>query len=78
MTKMTPQSDPKPLRFKKKSEIANVKKTTVFSMCLKVWGIRSQLIMQSKLINIRAWGPNMLLDTSNDIKYQKLTKNCPQ
>ena len=78
VSKMTPQSDPKVTKFKKKSEIGILIQTTVFTKFLKGWDIRNQRIIQSRLVNIHACNPNVLFDTSNHIKYQKSTKKCSQ
>ena len=50
-------------------------KTTVFTMFLKGWDITNQLIFQSKIIKNHACNPNMLFDTPNHRKYQKVTQN---
>ena len=50
-------------------------KTTVFAMFLRGWDITNQLIFQSKIIKNHACNPNMLFDTQNHRKYQKVTQN---
>ena len=47
---------------------------TVFTMFLKGWDITNQLIFQSKIIKNHACNPNMLFDTPNHRKYQKVTQ----
>ena len=49
-------------------------KTIVFTMFLKGLDITNQLMFQSKIIKIHACNPNMLFDTPNHRKYQKVTK----
>ena len=44
-------------------------------MFLRGWDITNQLIFQSKIIKIHACNPNMLFDTQNHRKYQKVTQN---
>ena len=47
-------------------------------MFLRGWDITNQLIFQSKIIKNHACNPNMLFDTQNHRKYQKVTQNCLQ
>ena len=42
---------------------------------LKRWNITNQLTFQSKIIKNHACNPNMLFDTPNHRKYQKVTQN---
>ena len=53
-------------------------KTIVFSMFLRGWDIRNHQFFQSEIIKNHACNPNMLFDTSNHIKYEKVTEKCPQ
>ena len=39
------------------------------------WDIRNQLIFHSKVIKNHACNPNMFVDASNDIKYEKVIQN---
>ena len=49
-------------------------KTIVFTMFLRGWDIRKQQIFESKIIRNRACNPNMLFDTSNHAKYEKVNQ----
>ena len=53
-------------------------KTNVFSMFLRGWDIRNHQFFQSEIIVNHACNPNMLFDTSNHIKYEKVTEKYPQ
>ena len=46
----------------------------VFNMFLRGWDIRNEQIFQSKIIKNHACNPNMLFDTSNHTKYEKVTQ----
>ena len=69
---------PKIIEISKKAKIRNLTKTTVFTMFLRVAGIRNQQFLQSKIIKNRACNPNMLFDTSTHIKYQKVRQKWSQ
>ena len=71
-------SMPKIIEISKKAKIRNLTKTTVFTMFLRVAGIRNQQFLQSKIIKNRACNPNMLFDTSTHIKYQKVRQKWSQ
>ena len=53
-------------------------KTIVFTMFLKGWDTRNHQFFQSGIIKNRARNPHMLFDTSNRIKYEKVSQQCPQ
>ena len=53
-------------------------KTTLFTMFLKGWDIRNHQFFQSEIIKNHACYPNMLFDTSNHIKYEKVTETWSQ
>ena len=53
-------------------------KTFVFTIQIRGWDIRNQHIFNSKVNNNHACNPNMLFDTSNDRKYQKVIQNSLQ
>ena len=53
-------------------------KTTVFTMFLRGWDIRNQQTFASEIIRNRACNPNLLFDTSNHIKLEKVTQKCLQ
>ena len=61
----------------KKSEKWNFMKTIVLTMFLRGWNIRNHQFFQSGVIKNRARNPHMLFDTSNRIKYEKVSQQCP-
>ena len=52
-------------------------KTVVFTMFLIGWDTRNHQFFQSGIIKNRARNPHMLFDTSNRIKYEKVSQQCP-
>ena len=78
VSQMTPQSDPKLTRFKKKTQIGNLMKTTLFTTFLKGWDLRNQYVFPSRIIKNHACKPKMLSAASNHINYQTMTQKCPQ
>ena len=77
-SKMRSQEVPETIEIIKKSKKWNLMKTIVFSMFLRGWDIRNHNFFQSEIIKNHACNPNMLFDTSNHIKYEKVTEKCPQ
>ena len=73
--KMRSKQVPEIIKITKTTKTWNPMKTTVFAMFLKGWDITNQLIFQSKIIKNYACNPNMLFDTPNHRKYQKVTQN---
>ena len=66
---------PEIIKITKTTKTWNPMKTTVFTVFLRGWDITNQLIFQSKIIKNHACNPNMLFDTPNHRKYQKVTQN---
>ena len=77
-SKMRSQEVPEIIKITKKSEKWNLMKTIIFSMFLRGWDIRNHQFFQSEIIKNHACNPNMLFDTSNHIKYEKVTEKCSQ
>ena len=50
-------------------------KTLVFTVLLKGEDIRNHKIFNSKIIKKNVCGPDVILGTSNQIKYQKVIQN---
>ena len=76
VSKMRSKQVPEIIKITKTTKTWNPMKTTVFAMFLRGWDITNQLIFQSKIIKNHACNPNMLFDTPNHRKYQKVTQNC--
>ena len=50
-------------------------KTSVFTILLRGEDIRNHEIFNSKIIKNNVCGPDVILGTSNQIKYQKVIQN---
>ena len=66
------------IKITKKTEKRHLMKTRLFTMFLRGWDIRNHQFFQSEIIKNHACYPNMLFDTSNHIKYEKVTENWSQ
>ena len=69
---------PEVIKITKKLKKWNLIKTIVFTILLRGEDIRNHKMFNSKIIKKNVCGPDVILGTSDQIKYKKVIQNCLQ